>query len=375
MRRRLAAWIPTRPGEGLVTSLMFAYIFGVLCFYYIVKPLKDGLFLANYPSSDLPYPNFLTAVFAGTLATLVFKLARRVSALALLTATNLVILATLFCFFQASAREARYLPYVFYVYVQIVSVLSTAQFWLLASYIYDNRQAKRLYGLLGAGAIAGAMAGSAISGLLSRSLGLGTGPRLLVCIAICAVLVVLGRMAWRYRREEAEVARLEGRDNGGSERLGELSRMVFGSRHLRLMVGLVFVTLIASQIADWQVKDALYTRFKTLAAIQRREQITQFLANLYLVTNLLGIGLQIAATNYVVRRFGITGATVLLPAAVFSASWGVLLAPSLWTAVLADGGDAVFRYSLTRAGFEQLYFPLPPALRKRLKFFIDVFID
>src|SRR5262249_53156661 len=85
---RRQEWLPTRPGEGFITSLMFAYIFGVLCFYYIVKPLKDGLFLANSPSADLPYPNFITALFAGTLATLVFKLGRRVSAIMLLTATN-----------------------------------------------------------------------------------------------------------------------------------------------------------------------------------------------------------------------------------------------------------------------------------------------
>src|SRR5262245_57836047 len=201
---------------------MFAYIFGVLCFYYIVKPLKDGLFLANYPSADLPYPNFITALFAGTLATLVFKLGRRVSAITLLTATNVVILGTLLGFFFAIGTDSPYLAYVFYVYVQIVSVLSTAQFWLLAGYIYDNQQAKRLYGLLGAGAIAGAMGGSAVSGLLSHSFRLGTGRRLLICVAICALLIGLSQVAWRFRRRDAEPGRASRWTNEGSERLTEL---------------------------------------------------------------------------------------------------------------------------------------------------------
>ena len=38
--------------------------------------------------------------------------------------------------------------------------------------------------------------------------------------------------------------------------------MVLGSRHVVYMVLLLFTTLIASQIADWQVKDALYNQFK-----------------------------------------------------------------------------------------------------------------
>src|SRR4030095_16114807 len=100
------------------------------------------------------------------------------------TATNVVIFGTLFYFRIAMGREIWYLPYIFYVYVQIVSVLSTAQFWLLAGYVYDNQQAKRLYGVLGAGAIVGAMAGSAISGVLSRELRLSTGTMLLLCIGI-----------------------------------------------------------------------------------------------------------------------------------------------------------------------------------------------
>src|SRR5262245_12889296 len=98
MRARLKSWFPTRPGETYVTTLIFLYIFGVRTFYDILKPGKYALFLANYPSPDLPYPNFLTALFAATLATVVFKLGRRVSAIALLTVTNLIITPTLFCF-------------------------------------------------------------------------------------------------------------------------------------------------------------------------------------------------------------------------------------------------------------------------------------
>ena len=53
---------------------MFLYIFGVLTFYYILKPLRSALFLSELPASDLPKAYLLTALIAGPLVTLVFKL-------------------------------------------------------------------------------------------------------------------------------------------------------------------------------------------------------------------------------------------------------------------------------------------------------------
>ena len=96
MYRRISALLKLEPSEVAITSVMFLYIFGVLTFYYILKPLRDGLFLQNFPSSDLPYAYMLTALFAGTIATLVFRFGGRTSLISLITVTNLGIIATLF---------------------------------------------------------------------------------------------------------------------------------------------------------------------------------------------------------------------------------------------------------------------------------------
>src|SRR5262245_5398217 len=192
-----------RREERFITTVMFLYIFGVLTFYYILDPLRKGLFLKNFPSSQLPYAYFFTAFFAGFIATLAFRVGQRSSAITLLTGTNVAIIGTLFYFRWAMGREIWYLPYVYFVYVKIVSVLSTTQFWLLAGYVYDNRQAKRIYSLLGAGAALGALAGSFVPAFLSERL--STESMLLICITVCLVLVGLSHVAWRYRRTDAEV--------------------------------------------------------------------------------------------------------------------------------------------------------------------------
>jgi HEAT repeat protein len=364
--------LPVRKGERLVTALMFAYIFGALSFYYILKPLRSGLFLKNFPASQLPYALFLTAVVAGTLATLIFKLHRRVSLIKLMTGINGAIIVTLFYFRWAMGREIGYLPYVYYIYVQIISVLSTAQFWLLAGYIYDNQQSKRIFPLLGAGAIVGAMAGSFIPGFLSARL--NTQSMLLICIIVCILLILLSQFSWRFRRPGAD--RIETRKfEESKERAIDLLRLAFGSRHLSLMILLILLTLVASQISDWQLNAASQAAYSHLPKDQMESAINELWGRFYFFTNIVGILLQATLSGFIVRRYGISAAILFLPVSLLLTSVGVFLLPTLSMAALCLGSNSVFRYSINRVGLELLYLPLAPEARKKIKLFIDVFVD
>jgi ATP/ADP translocase/HEAT repeat protein len=357
--------------ERFITLLMFSYIFGVLMFYYILDPLRKGLFLQNFPASQLPYAYFLTAFFAGVLATIAFRVGQRSSAIVLLTGTNILIIGTLFYFRWAMGRDIWYLPYVYFVYVKIVSVLSTTQFWLLAGYIYDNRQAKRIYSLLGAGAAIGALAGSFVPAFLSQRL--STESMIMICILVCTGLVVLSHVAWRYRRTDIEVEKPKNDDP--KYQFKDLWTMIFGSRHLLLMVVLIFLTLIASQIADWQVDNAVRAAYAHLPAEEMGRSIAQFSGRLSFVINALSILVQVFVAGYVVRHMGILATITFLPAGLFLSSSAIFLFPSVITAAIARGTDSVARYSINRSGLELLYLPLPPSVRKKLKIFVDVFVD
>jgi HEAT repeat protein/MFS family permease len=373
MIKWLSQRLQIKPGEGLVTLLMFTYIFGVLTFYYVLKPLRSGLFLKNFPASDLPYAYFLTAFLAGTLATLIFRLSRRTSAISFLTGINVFIILTLFYFRWAMGREMSSLPYLYFVYVQIVSVLSTAQFWLLAGYIFDSRQSKRIFPLLGTGAIAGAMAGSLIPGFLSQHL--STQAMLTICIAICVLLIALSQIAWRYRRKETEKAALTQKLTESRDRVTDLLRLVFGSRHLLLIIILIFLTLIASQLSDWQVNEAASTAYDHLPRDEKESRINALFGRFYFGINVIGITLQLTLTGFIIRRFGIGTAILFLPLGLFISSVGVFIYPVLWATILNLGSNSVFRYSIHRVGMELLYMPLSPETRKKIKVFIDVFID
>ena len=102
---------------------------------------------------------------------------------------------------------------------------------------------------------------------------------LLICIGICCGLMVLSHFAWRYRRLEAEKATEASKSDLSGERFYDLYKLVFGSRHLVLMVLLIFLTMIASQITDWQVDYATQQAFQHLPKTEMTQEIKGFAAD------------------------------------------------------------------------------------------------
>ena len=372
MRNRIGQLLQVRPGEGVITCLMFSYVAWVLAFYYILKPMRSALFLKDLPATDLPNAYLLTAFVAAPLVTLVFRCSRRLSVIALISFTQLGVIGSLLLFRWAVAAQFRFLPYAYFAYVQIVSVVCISQFWLLAGCVFDGRQARRIYGLLGAGAITGCILGSLVTDLLKDK---PMTAMLGICAGICAALIGLAHLIWRRRAADVQGARELAEGAESAEGAREALRIIFGSRLLKLLVSLVFLTMIASQIADWQVDYAAQQNFSHLPKERMEEEIKSFRARFNAVTNVAGIVLQLTVTRFVIQRAGIWAAVLFLPAGLGIASLGVLFAPSLRTAAIALGCSSVFRYSVHRSGLELLFLPLSPRTRQKTKLFIDVFVD
>jgi AAA family ATP:ADP antiporter len=61
--------------------------------------------------------------------------------------------------------------YVFNIWVSLFSIVTVSQGWLVAANVFNPREAKRLYGLLGLGAVVGAAFGSAITSFTVKLVG------------------------------------------------------------------------------------------------------------------------------------------------------------------------------------------------------------
>src|SRR5579872_974347 len=148
-----------RAGEYLRTIFMALYLMFVLFAYYILKPVSRALFLNQFDIDRLPYLYILIAVGGGVLAYLYTKLAVKSSLKVAVACCTAITAACLIGIWWLIGLGANWVLYVFNIFVSLFSVVLVSQGWLVAANVFDSRQARRLYGLLGMGAVAGAAFG------------------------------------------------------------------------------------------------------------------------------------------------------------------------------------------------------------------------
>src|SRR5438477_1873605 len=139
--------------------------------------------------------------------------------------------------------------YVFNVWVSLFSIVLISQGWLVAANVFDSREAKRLYGLLGLGAVMGAGAGSAVTTFTVKIVGTRN------LILACAVLVVLafGAFLGAVRQRGASLTGARAVD---AEKLQFSARDIFAAvaryRHLQVIIAIMLLTFMVDELVDFQ---------------------------------------------------------------------------------------------------------------------------
>lgn len=364
-----------RRSELPLTLSLGGYFFLVVATHYLIKPVRNAVFLENLGADRLPWVYIGTAVVTWGVMVLYVRLAPRWRLGPLITGTLVFLLANLLAFWWW-LPGGQWLPAVFYIWVKVYGVLLPSQFWLLAEEILDNRQAKRLFGPVGAGGILGSIAGSALAGWLAEPL---TTENLLLLaggglVAATGVVLVVRRFAGSTDHP-AEPAS-GGREPGLLETItgkrppwGRSTRRRDDRRShqlLRSIAALLTLTIIVHTIVDWQFNKMVEIYYVDL------DERTAFFGQFSTVINTATLLLQLAATSWVLRYFGLRVALLLLPVALAFGAVGILLHPGLWTTALARGADDALRYSLDQSGRELLFLPVPSRLRIRFKPLIDL---
>jgi len=351
-------------GRGL---LLFSYLFLVMTAYVVGKNARDGLFLAKFGALKLPYVDIAIALLVGFVVALYVRIGRRISLRVLLSGSQL--------FFSANALLLLWLSYSYrtlacpaiYIWVGILGVLAPAQVWTLANYVLTTREAKRLYALVGSGAICGSIFAGLLTRFLAPRLGTESLLRLVaVFLAAAGVLVIVARARRDDARGETEPA--SGSAETAAPGLAQSLRLCWSSDHLRAIAAVILVSCCVSQLATWQLK-AMVT-----ALYQHQDKITAFMGLFTLYTGLLGLVAQMLLTTRVLRSFGIGVALLVVPAVVVAGSGAMAVLGTLAAAVFLRGGDQVLRYSVDKSAVELLYLPVPAGIKMQVKSFIDTVV-
>lgn len=355
-----------REGELLRASLMQLNIFLIISTLLIVKPTVNGLFLSEIGIDALPTAFVLIAVFAVIISTIYARLLGRISLnrIIILTLSGSVGMFLLFGCLLRFNLVGGWILYAFYIWVAIFAVLTASQFWILANVVFNAREAKRLFGFIGAGAIAGGIFGGYLTNVLAEWIGsenllFVAAGLLFLCIPITAfiweknVLTTLSKFQRKKRIAKTEYP---------------LS-LIRKSPHLIYLASIIGLSVIVARLVDFQ--------FNAIASskIENPDELTAFFGLWFSNFNVISLLVQLLLTRRIVGTLGVGSSLYFLPVSILIGAICVFFMPELWAVIFIKMSDASLKQSVNKAAVELLALPIPAEIKNQTKTFIDVVVD
>ena len=369
MKRWIERALNIHPGDLGRGTLLSACLFLVISTYKIGGVAGAALFLSHFQAGQLAYADISSALLVALVVAGYVIIARRVPLLSLLVGSMLFFASNcaLFWFLAHYYSGLPLLFPAFYVWVKIFGVLAATQIWTLANYVLTTREAKRVFGMVGGGAIAGSIFAGFFSKIAVKAFGTEILPlSMALFILISAGLVIL---IWRG---QAPVGGLPGGVEQPAEteprNLAQSMQLVVSSSYLRAIAVVICVSSFVTTLTGWQFL-AIAQQF-----LVKKDALAIFFGNFIFYASIFSLVFQLLLTTRFLRRFGLGPSLFALPTVVFFGSTGLLLFGTLGSVVALKACDQVLRYSLDRSTAELLYLPLPTRLKLQVKWFIDTVI-
>ena len=367
MARILKKLFDIRSGEVSRALLMFSYIFLVICTLLVLKPVRSSLFLDKFHAAQLPYVFIMVGLTALLVSIFYTPYAQRVPLRVLIRTSLLLILANLAIFWGLLYAQVGgdWFVYVFYIWVAIFGVVATSQFWILANYVFDARESKRIFGFLAVGGISGGIFGGYLTNLATL---IGTRNLLLLCILFIAICLYLLERVWHLRVRDQQVTTATSGAEKGDAGEGIVS-LLKKSRHIRYLAGIVGVSVMVASLVDYQYNAIVE------ASISNTDSRTAFFGVWLSNLSIISLSIQLFLTRRVLAHFGVGPTLFFLPGGLLAGALAIFVAPVLWAGVLVKVVDGAFKQSINKSGMELLALPIPSSVKAQAKAFTDVFVD
>lgn len=359
---------------------MCAYFFLVITTFWVLKPIKKGLFIAFYERDGF---QLLSWQMSGSQAELlakvlnmgvafvavaVFTLLARTLRRQQLTFAFSAFFAVAYVFYSLLLdAPSPFVVWSFYLFGDLYSTLMVATFFVFLNDSVNSATAKRIYGLIGVGGVAGGAFGSTV--VRSKIRDLATSEWMWVCLALGALIALCAWLAGRQvvdapskEQESSEPAAEEGNPalEGG--------RLVLRSPYLLSIVAIVGLYEMVSTIMDFQFTSTV------VHYLDGPEIGVQF-STVFAMTNWVALFVQLFLTSFVMTRFGVGVALLFLPLAALLGSGAFMVAPILLFGSLLNTADNGFSYSINQSAKEVLYVPTTRDEKYKAKAFIDMFVQ
>ena len=359
-----------RHGELQRALLMQFNIFLIIATLLIVKPTGNSLFLSKFGVEALPIAFMMVAFVAAIISTLYSRMLPKVSLYKIsigVLVGSVISLVGFALFLQFDFFESGIL-YLFYIWVAIFALLATSQFWVLANIVFNPREAKRLFGFIGAGAIAGGIFGGYITSVLAQAI--SSEVLLFIGAALLSICIPVTQRIWKKYVATNYTPFQQKKQVLGDKDHQHPFRLIVRSKHLTYLASIVGVSVMVAKLVDYQFGGI------ASAMIPDKDELTAFFGFWFATFNVISLLTQLFLTRRVVGTFGVGYSLFFLPGAIMVAVIFLIIMPELlMAAVFLKMADGSLKQSINKAAMELLIMPIPADIKNQTKTYIDVFVD
>jgi Cyclic nucleotide-binding domain len=360
---RIIAGLGVRAHEvGRLRAVMVSsFLLGVsLVFYYSAS---NAIFLTRYGVQKLPYVyivnGFLVIAFGIGLA----FLGRHVTFRTQTLTVNFVLAATiLFLWAGVRTSESHAFIFVMMTWFRLLFIYTTLGLWELASRLFDIRQAKRLFSLVGLGVMLAAVVGGVLT------------PAIVAAVGTVNVLLLSAVFLGLYALSLSRILRdvNETRRNAKRYRRADL-RHLARDRYTQTISGLQTFSVLTAYLVEYVFYEQASRHFPGQASL------AGFLGTFFGAATLAMVLVTALMTGRLLARLGVRGTLFLMPLAMIALSlaataYGSLTGIDLVMFVLVAAAmfaNQVLDKAVHTPAFVLLFQPIPRERRMPVRVMVE----
>ena len=368
----LSKFVNVKPGEikALLVSCLYFYL--VLCAYYIFRPIRNEMTIAN-GIENIQWLLLLSMLVLIAVMPIFgwitgrFKTRQFMAYCTLFFAANLVVFFFLFNVEQRPVWVSR----TFFVWVNVFNMFIVSLFWSFMNDVYSRLQSRRLFAFIASGGTLGALTGPVITNLLVDNFGLGFLLLISAFVLAASVFCINWLIKWENTEFDPDA------DTGSPHTVKDESlegsiwdgfMLIIKSPYL---IGIcVFVALYAISLTFVMIYQAELIEVTYVDPIER----TKIFSLIDFAATAITLVLQILVTSNLIRWIGFRSTFLLIPLGItigfiFLAANPILTVTMILT-IFRRAGD----YAIMKPAREMLFSVVSREEKYRCKNFIDTAI-
>jgi len=328
----------------------------------VARVTGDSLFLSRFPASRLPYVYLAAAAVVATIGIFSGALAGRfgvhrlaaVSAAALSAAA--VAIRILLAGHPAAGRIAAS------IFAEVATTLPFALFWGLASLLFDPREAKRVFGLIGAAGTMACILGGAQIRPAVRVIGFEN-----LLFEVAAAFAIFSLIAIRMGSSLATNPASPAVPMRAPPKLGGNWRDLVRNRQIGSLALLVAASSCVALLVDYQFKGAASSNFDGA-------ELVGFFGQFYALANVFALVIQVFFVHRILEWGGILVGLALLPSLLLTASAGTAMSAGLLWASAARFANHVFGLTVDGSASQLASLAIRKQTRPQARTFLDAVV-